>query len=207
MSWDAREMQVVQVPVTAQQQHPAFSDQFVRTRQIILGLTVSLILNYLVILLPLDLSALGLIAFAVPFPAFYNIVECSCFFGCKQFSYCSVLTFRIIFVLSDFGFFITYCVWGGYGATYVACIVFLLFAMCLNVTIMVLFGRLPRYDGCCCPPPVVTQQSMVYTTSPIQQPYVIQPGVQTGQVIQLPNGQQVICQPQGTVPVKGTEKL
>ena len=51
-------MQVVQGPVSVQPpQDPTFSDHFLRTRRLILGLAISLIVNYIVILVPLDLAA------------------------------------------------------------------------------------------------------------------------------------------------------
>ena len=195
-------MQVVQVPVTVQPpQNLAFSDQFLRTRQIILGLTISIVVNYLLIIIPLDVfSYTPLLIYSVPIIAFYNIVECICFYGCKQFSFCLVLTFRIIFLLHDFAYFIPYCIWSSdwyYERGFnIAIVIFLVVAMGLNITIMVFYGKLPRYDSCCCAPPtVVTQGPVQYTTGPIQQPYVIQVGGQA-QVTQLPNGQQVIYQPQ-----------
>ena len=149
----------MEVPITVQSnQHPAFSDQHVRTRHIILGLTISLILNYLVVLILdfilsySDLSTLAILALAVLFPAFYNIVECICFFGYRKFSYCAVLTLRIMLLLGDFGFFITNSKWSNLGETYTPCMVFHFVAMGLNITILIFFGRLPRYDSYYCRP-------------------------------------------------------
>ena len=202
---NAREMQVVQVPVTVQPvENPAFSDQFARTRWTILGLTIGLILTYLVAIIPMDLFTWGILVYSIPIAAFYNIVECICFSGCKQFDFCTVLVFRIIWVLHDFAYFITYCMvrWSGLA---IGVAIFLALAVGLNIAIMIFFGKLPRYNSCCCcPANVHSQQTLQYMNGPILQPGV-QPPVQTAQILQLPNGQQVVLQTQSTTPVKGTK--
>ena len=152
-------MQVVQVPVTVQPpQNLAFSDQFLRTRQIILGLTISIVVNYLLIIIPLDVfSYTPLLIYSVPIIAFYNIVECICFYGCKQFSFCLVLTFRIIFLLHDFAFLFHNCILAVFlvvvmlseyevNMSVIQHCIFFVVGMGLNTTIMVFYSRLPRYD-------------------------------------------------------------
>ena len=153
-------MQIVQVPVSVQPpQDLTLSDHFLRTRRIILGLTILLILNYLVILVPLDFSYFVFHGFV---STLYNILELACFFGCKvsvqKYSYCIMLTFRIIFVIRDFVFFIPYCILTLVGEFHVAYTVSLVFAMGLNIAIMVIYGKLMR-----CEPTAYTQRTFLYT--------------------------------------------
>ena len=201
-------MQVVQVPVTVQPTgNPAFSDQYVRTRWIILNLTIGLIVCYVAIIV-MDLFApnLPLLVFSIPILGFYNVVECICFSGCKQFDYCTMLVFRIIWVLHDIAYCITYGIFAIWeGRLMLALAFFLAVAVGLNITIMVLFGKLPRTFCCCCPANTQTQQNFQLANGQILQPGV-QPHVQTAQILQLPNGQQVILQTQGITPVKGTSQ-
>ena len=160
-------MEVEEVPVTVQPTgNHTFSYQFARTRLIILYLTIGLILSYMAII-AMDIfassnevfmgydSSWGMprfLLFSIPMLAFYNIVECICFFGCKQFDYCTILIFRIIFLLHDVAYFITYCLLAdGYdGLLFFVCVaIFLAIAIALNIAIMILLGKLPRYASCC----------------------------------------------------------
>ena len=143
----------MQDPITVQPpQNSAFSEEFSKIRRIILGLTVTLIFTYLPILIAFDLGAQSVLKYTMPILAFYNLMECIWFFGCNQFSFQLVVTFRIIFLLHDLSYFILYCIWGNEGGFYIGCIVFLAVTVCLNVTIMALYGKLPRkYSVFCCP--------------------------------------------------------
>ena len=170
----------------------AFTDEFVRTRRIILGLTIGQILNYLAILLPLDLCNGGyqMLFLSIPFIALYNVIECICFFGCKKFSFCTVLPLRILFVLHDCGYFIAYCFFvtgDPHTGIEIAIIAFLFVAMVLNITTMVLFSKLPRYDNCCCMTTVFIQQPVAASQSKSDSiPTISTNEAQVNQVANLP---------------------
>ena len=150
-------MEVVPVEKTA------FSDRFVRIRYTILGLTIGLILSYIAII-SMDLFGrdFAFLIYSVPFLAFYNIVECICFAGCKQFEYYTFMAFRGIWLVHDFAFFITYCVFAGvWGGLYIGIVIFLALAIGLNVAIMKIFRKLPRKASCsCCSAKVHNQQTI-----------------------------------------------
>ena len=143
-------MEVEEVPVIVQPTGShTFSYQFARNRLMILYLTIGLILSYMAII-AMDIFAWGILVFSIPILAFYNLVECICFFGCKQFDYCTILIFRIIFLLHDFGYFVFYCdlsVWDG--GLIIGVAIFLAIAIGLNIAIMIFLGKLPRYASCC----------------------------------------------------------
>ena len=101
----------------------------------------------------------------------------------QQCSYCVMLTFRIIFVIRDFVFFIPYCILTLFGELHVVYTVSLVFAMGLNIAIMVIYGKLMS-----CQPTAYTERTFLYTNGPIE----------LVQTLQLPNCQQVIYQNQGT---------
>ena len=170
-------MEVEEVPVTVQPTgNPAFSTQFARTRRIILYLTIGLVLSYMAVIW-MDVVSWAILVFSIPMLAFYNIAECICFFGCKQLDYCTILIFRIIFLLHDVAYFITCCIFAGrYGGLYFGLAIFLAIAIGLNIAIMIFLGKLPRYASCC----FCAQQTLQYTNGPTSQPRV-QPYVQTGQ--------------------------
>ena len=91
----------------------------------------------------LSLCSWGILVFSVPFVAFYNIVECFVFSGCKQFSFCTFLVFRIIFALHDAAYAITFYImdWSvGYQAKGMMAANFLVLCVLLNVSTMILFS-------------------------------------------------------------------
>ena len=145
-------MQAAQVSITEPPQNSVFFEEFSKIRRIILGLTVTLIFTYLPILIAFDLGAQSVLKYSMPILAFYNLMECIWFFGCSQYNFTLVLTCRTIFLLHDLSYFILYCIWGNKGGFYIGCIVFLAVAVCLNITIMALYGKLPRkHNFSCCP--------------------------------------------------------
>ena len=131
-------------------------------RQALLGMTLSLILVYGVFLIWLPVVGNFLPpVFVVPFFAAYNIIEASLFFGCNQFSHCTMLSLRIIFVLTDFGYFITFAMlaeWSYKDSYMIASCFFFAVAMCLEIAIMIVFSKLPRQDCCCQSPPTIQIQ-------------------------------------------------
>ena len=92
--------------------------------------------------------------------ATYYVVECIVFFGCKKFSFCTFLVFRIMCMLYDTGFAIYYCfidwdkyVYGGLGITVIP---LLFISTGLSIAITVLYSKLPGIGKCC---PTVRSQS------------------------------------------------
>ena len=94
----------------------------------------------------------------------YYVAECAVFFGCQQFSFCTFLVFRIICVLHDTAFAITFCFFDWYAWIYtvlgIMMVVFLFFSVFLNIAIMVLYSRLPKIGNCC---PAVQSQPQQHT--------------------------------------------
>ena len=124
-----------------------------------------------------------ILLYSAYFVAAYYVVECIVFFGCKKFSFCTFLVFRIMCMLYDTGFAIYYCFidwdkyeYGGLGITVIP---LLFISTGLSIAITVLYSKLPGIGKCC---PTVRSQ-------PEQAQIYLQPG----QIITLPNGQQVIC--------------
>ena len=78
-------------------------------RRLLLGLLVVNFLIYAAVLIPLSLNADPISAvISVAIIAGYYILEGSLFFGCETYNWPCTLTFRIIWVLHDFAYFITY---------------------------------------------------------------------------------------------------
>ena len=118
----------------------------------------------------------------------YSLFEIMFFFGCKYFDYGIICFFRIFILCYDLAWFITACVRSREPYD-IVCTVLLSFALILNPAAIHFYSKLPRYESCCCCPP--TAQNPLQTAQ-----YEIPPGTQPGQIIQLPNGQQIIYQPQ-----------
>merc|ERR1712150_16198 len=92
-----------------------------KSRQVLLGLTVGQILIYLTLLIPLPLyTRFDFVLYSVAIIAGYNILEVSLFFGCQKYNWPCTLTFRIVFAIHDFAYFITYAVFAAdyYGYYY-----------------------------------------------------------------------------------------
>ena len=129
----------------------------------------------------------------------YNLLEVMVFFGCEYFDFSMICICRIFLFAYDLAWFITLCV-RPYTVYEILCSVLLAFAMVLNAALIHLYKTLPRYYPlcCCCPP---TAQN------PFQTVQYITPN-QLGQIIQLPNGQQVIYQQETAVqPVEQPTRL
>ena len=206
--------------------------QYKVARQALLGMMISLILIYAVFLI--WLPVVGNVpdpVYTVPIFAAYNIIEVALLFGCNQFSFCTMLTFRIICTLYDVSCFITFAVfssnsykypayectessWYKYCRSYmIASCFFFGAATCLEIAIMMVYSRLPRHDCCCpyqnvAPAQVIIPAQTVYQTRPVVQVQTI-PTVQTIQTVQQPvyqtyQSQQVPRQPVQAVPPAGS---
>ena len=80
-------------------------------RRTLLGLLVVNFLIYVTILIPLSLNAMpGAAVYSIAIIAGYYILEGSLFFGCQTYNWPCTVTFRVIWVLHDFIYFITYAV-------------------------------------------------------------------------------------------------
>ena len=179
--------------------------QYKVARQALLGMMVSLILIYAVFLI--WLPVVGNVpdpVYTVPIFAAYNIIEIALLFGCNQFSYCTMLTLRIICAIHDASYFITFAVYSSraygnetcknsnyykYCRSYmIASCFFFGAATCLEIAIMMVYSRLPRQDCCCpyenvAPAQVIIPAQTVYQTRPVVQMQTI-PTVQTIQTVQ-----------------------
>ena len=60
-----------------------------------------------------ELSAISESYWKVPIIVIYTIIEISLFFGCQKYNWPCTATFRIIFVIHDFGYFLTYAAVAG----------------------------------------------------------------------------------------------
>ena len=87
------------------------SDKYLQERRAFLGLLVTNFLFYLVFLIwfPVE-SKYNYPIYSVPIIAAYYIAEGCAFFGCQAYSWAASLTFRILFLLHDFSYFVTYAV-------------------------------------------------------------------------------------------------
>merc|ERR1712227_556336 len=183
--------------------------QYKVARQALLGMMVSLILIYAVFLIWLPVVGnLPDPVYTVPIFAAYNIIEAALLFGCNQFSYCTMLTLRIICALHDASYFITFAVKASKAYVYpdvectdssryyncrsymIASCFFFGAATCLEIAIMMVYGRLPRQDCCCpyenvTPAQVIIPAQTVYQTRPVVQVQTVNT-VQTVQTVPQP---------------------
>merc|ERR1712106_840616 len=126
------------------------SPDLLRSRRALLSLTLLNVFIYLALLIPLPLcSEVRAAAFSVPIIAAYSIVEIILFFGCQAYNWTTTLIFRIIFLLHDLAYFITYCVKAMcYGNCDLASCVFFFFTIAIGIAILVVYSQFPKY-GCC----------------------------------------------------------
>ena len=89
---------------------PLDSPEFSYKRKALLGLIITNSIIYGAALIPLVLNVWNLEypIISIPIILFYNILEVSLFFGCQAYNWPCTLTFRILWVLHDFSYFITY---------------------------------------------------------------------------------------------------
>ena len=130
------------------------------SRSLLLGLLITNMVLY-VILIPLSLFAEPWSAvISVPVILVYYIIETSCFFGCQAYNWPCTLTFRIIWALHDFSYFITYAVNAAYYGYYkdnyyhniyyqyfvydVCCCVFFFATFGIGIAIMCTFSVFPN---------------------------------------------------------------
>ena len=126
------------------------------TKGAILALIITNCIIYGPILIPLSLCSyyLAFAVYSVAIILAYNIIEASCFFGCDAYNWPCTLTFRIIWILHDFAYFITFAVYASYtdgGQRFpflVSCCIFFFVTFGINIATLVLFSKLPR--SLCC---------------------------------------------------------
>ena len=89
------------------------SPQTKSTKRAIGALIITNCLIYGPILITLSLYSyrLDFAAYSVALILAYNIIEASCFFGCDAYNWPCTLTFRIIWILHDLAYFITFAVY------------------------------------------------------------------------------------------------
>merc|ERR1739848_929858 len=83
------------------------NDPHGKTKTHILWLNVTLIIIYFALMM-MDIGSMLMFVFYVWIPLLYNIIDMSVFFGCKQFNWPTTISFRIIFILADVSFALTY---------------------------------------------------------------------------------------------------
>merc|ERR1712131_113406 len=88
------------------------SPELKSTKRAIGALIITNCLIYCPILITLSLYwyQLDFAAYSVALIVAYNIIEASCFFGCDAYNWPCTLTFRIIWLLHDFAYFITFAI-------------------------------------------------------------------------------------------------
>merc|ERR1712131_306195 len=96
------------------------SPELKSTKRAIGALIITNCLIYCPILITLTLYcyALDFAAYSVALIVAYNIIEASCFFGCDAYNWPCTLTFRIIWLLHDFAYFLTFAVFAPYYRRY-----------------------------------------------------------------------------------------
>ena len=101
--------------------------------------------------------------------AVHNIIEVSLFFGCQKYNWPCTLTFRIIFVIHDFAWFIRYAI-NVYYTFDIACCVLFFVTTSIGIAILVLYSRFPKYGTCCpcCCPPLPQPQLMMMNGQVVQ---------------------------------------
>merc|ERR1712106_1045425 len=157
------------------------SPDLLRSRRALLSLTLLNVFIYLALLIPLPLcSEVREAAFSVPIIAAYSIVEIILFFGCQAYNWTMTLIFRIIFLLHDLAYFITYAVMADRddaGPCDFASCVFFFFTTAIGIAILVVYSQFPKY-GCChsepLPQPQVIMMNGQTVTGTNQQFYVVQ---------------------------------
>ena len=126
------------------------SPELRRLRRLLIGLLVVNFLNYVAILISSWMTDLfDMLFFSIPVIAVYYILEGSLFFGRQAYNWPCTLTFRIIWLLHDFAYFVTFAFEAGYMDIFcVALTLFFLYAFGLGIGIIVAFSKFPRL-GCC----------------------------------------------------------
>merc|ERR1711935_621538 len=155
------------------------SPDLLRSRRALLSLTLLNVFIYLALLIPLPLcSEVREAAFSVPIIAAYSIVEIILFFGCQAYNWTTTLIFRIIFLLHDLAYFITYCTKAAfYGNCDLASCIFFYFTIAIGIAILVVYSQFPKY-GCCHSEPLPQPQVILMNGQTVagtnQQFYVVQ---------------------------------
>merc|ERR1711935_109152 len=157
------------------------SPDLLRSRRALLSLTLLNVFIYLALLIPLPLcSEVREAAFSVPIIAAYSIVEIILFFGCQAYNWTMTLIFRIIFLLHDLAYFITYAVMADRddaGPCDFASCVFFFFTIAIGFAILVVYSQFPKY-GCCHSEPLPQPQVIMMNGQTVagtnQQFYVVQ---------------------------------
>ena len=163
-------------------------------RRNLFGLLVVNFLIYVTILIPLSLCAMPNTAFySIPIIAGYYVHEGSLFFGCQVYNWPCTVTFRIIWALHDFCYFITYAVKTSESSEYhnetyyaftLACSIFFLFTLGIGIGIIFAYSKFRqnpnvgnnRTNSCGIPQTVqYTTQTTRTVQQVAQQPAVQQP--------------------------------
>ena len=84
------------------------SPELRKLRRLLIGLLVVNFLNYVAILISSWRTDIGTPIFSIPIIAGYYILEGSLFFGCQEYNWPCTFIFRIIWILHDFAYFITF---------------------------------------------------------------------------------------------------
>ena len=173
----------------------AHSNQYKCERIALLSLIILNFVFYSVFLIWFPVASGYIYAvYSVPIISVYYIIEASCFFGCKLYSWAATCTFRIFWILHDFAYFVTYAVIAAsYSSRYyeksylIATCVFFWLVFCIEIAILCVFSKLP--GNYCCYSPVYPQQIVVQPPVMVQQqPRVVQvinPAPSYGHAVQV----------------------
>ena len=167
------------------------SPELRKLRRLLIGSLFVNFLNYVAILISSWIIDLYIPFFSIPIIAVYYILEGSLFFGRQAYNWPCTLTFRVIWVLHDLAYYITFAlsaafdVMDGYTDIFyvrisLALALFFLFTFGLGIGIIVAFSKFPRL-GCC-------HQTIVQNFVVSGQTYPMQ------LTQQMPNGQLVVVQ-------------
>ena len=144
------------------------------TKKAIGSLVATNCIIYGAILTPLTLcTELDFAAYSIAVILAYNIMESFCLFGCKAYNWPLTLTFRIVWILHDFAYFITFAVFAPNYHSYsnskyciendndkrckkalfpiaISCCILFLVTFGIGVATLIRFSKLP-WIGCNCP--------------------------------------------------------